>query len=503
MPNKLLDGLKEENNETRTENLARTFKSTKSHLVDLFSMGGAVRNREDNEVISLFSKALSEDQLLALKCMFYLRDIRGGQGERKVFRLMYKYLADTHPNLAIMNMVHIQFYGRWDDYFCLRNTDLEHLYIDLMTTQLQVDLKEMERKKPISLLAKWLPSENTSSKTTKELARYMRHKIGKNSKQYRKMLSKLRAHLKIVERDMCANEWKAIDYERVPSRASMIYRQAFKRHDEEGYKKYLDSVEKGEKEIKTSTLYPYDIVRAIGMKGQYDKTLDLQWKNQIDWLEGKSENSLVVCDTSGSMGTFGSKGYRNPEPIYISVSLAMYFAERNTGAFHNHFITFSVQPELQEIIGNDIYSKLVNLSNAHWDGNTNFQAVFDMILKVARRNNISDDDMVKKIYVISDMEFDMADGVHGSYWGESQEPTNFEAIKKKYNAAGYTMPMLIFWNVDSRQNNVPVMADERNVLMVSGSSPSIFKTLMSGKSYTPYDIMLETLNSERYDRVTI
>lgn len=500
--NNLLDGLKEENNETLTENLARTFKSTKSSLVDLFSMGGAVRNREESEVISLFSKALSEDKLLALKCMFYLRDIRGGQGERKTFRLMYRYLAEINPKLAIANIAHVMYYGRWDDYFCLRGTRAEIAFLGLVLKQLEIDLVDMNSNKPISLLAKWLPSENASSKKTKEMARYIRHKLGYNSKEYRKILSKLRKHIKIVERSMCANEWNEIDYEKVPSRAAMIYRQAFKRHDEEGYEAYLESVEKGEKEIKASTLYPYDLVRAIAMKNKYDKTLDLQWKNQKDW---KVENSLVVCDTSGSMGSFGSKGYRDPEPIYVSVGLALYFAERNEGAFHDHFITFSVRPELQEIIGDDIYTKLVNLSRAHWDGNTNFQAVFDLILRVAQKNNINNDDMVRKIYVISDMEFDMAGGHERYDWeiGRRTQPTNFEAIKQKYINAGYDMPMLVFWNVDSRQNNVPVMADERNVLLVSGSSPSIFKTLMSGKSYTPYDIMLETLNSERYDRIKL
>lgn len=370
--------------------------------------------------------------------------------------------------------------------------------INFLWYQLEKDLIDLKDGNNISLLGKWLPSENTSSKKTVELARFIRHKWSLSSKQYRVMLSSLRKKIKVVERLMCSNKWKEIDYEHVPSRASMIYRNAFKRHDEEGYEEFLNAVEKGEKEIKASTLYPYDIVREIATKRIYDKTLDLQWKNQTDWLEGRTENSIVVCDTSGSMGFFGDTGFN---PIYVSVSLALYFAERNKGEFYNNFITFSAQPHLQKIIGENIYEKLLNLSQAHWNMNTNIQAVFDLILDVAQRNNIPKEEMIKKIYIISDMEFDEAQGGH---WGCTRnKPTNFEEIKRKYNNWGYDMPLLVFWNVDSRQDNVPVSANEQNVLLVSGSSPSIFKTLMSNKSYTPFDVMLETLNSERYSRISI
>jgi len=498
--NKLLEALEEEDNFTLTENLATTYKSTKSALVDLFAMGGALRNRNENEIKSLFSKALQEDPLLAMKCLFYLRDIRGGQGERDTFRKMLHFVGNVRPEYVLKNLENIAFYGRFDDYFTLKGLTIETDTTDFLWKQFSRDLEALQKGNNVSLLAKWLPSENTSSKNTIKLAQFIRHKWNLSSKQYRKALSALRERIRIVERDMCANQWDDIDYEKVPSRASMLYRKAFGRHDQERYAEYLNAVEKGEKEIKTSTLYPYDIVREIAMKRQYDKTLDLQWKNQIDWTEGRKENSLVVCDTSGSMGSFGGYDGRNPQPIYISLSLALYFAERNKGEFYNYFITFSQSPELQKIIGNNIYEKLLNLSRADWDGNTDLQAVFDLILRVAINKNVSNDEMIKKIYIITDMEFDQADGDY-SYYRRGQ--TNFEVIKQKFTNAGYEMPLLVFWNVDSRQNNVPVSVDERNVLLVSGSSPSVFKTLMSGKSYTPYEVMLEVLNSERYDRITI
>lgn len=505
MTNKLLEGLKDEENITLTENLAKTYKSTKSDVLDFFSMGGALRTRDESQINSLFSKAFAEDKLLALKALFYLRDIRGGQGERRTFKSILNFLGDNHPHYIIKNIEHIPFYGRWDDTYALKGTRSEQVMADFLFDQFDLDMLILKKDKgAVSLLGKWLPSENTSSKKTKKLARFLRHKWGLSSKEYRKALSALRKRIDIVERYMCSNEWKAIDYAKVPSRAAFIYRRAFKLHDPEGYEDFLNAVEKGEKEIKAATLYPYDIVRAIATKQKYDRTLDLQWKNQTDWLDGRQENSIVVCDTSGSMGTFGSHGYRSPEPIYISVGLAMYFAERNTGPFHNHFITFSAQPHLQEIKGMNIYEKLMNLSRAHWDMNTNIQAVFDLILKTAIANKVSQDEMVKKIYIISDMEFDAAQG-YGSYSYRSYrgQKTNFEMIRKKYEMAGYELPLLVFWNVDSRQNNVPVTANEDGVLLVSGSSPSIFKTLMSGKSYTPYDMMLEVLNSARYDRIQI
>lgn len=486
MVNKLLKGLEKESNYKSTENLALTHASSLSGLLDFFGLGGALRTRSNNDIISLFSRAFAEDPLLAMKCLFYFRDIRGGQGERKTFRTILNYLGTTHTAIIEKNLLNIPFFGRWDDLYSLVGTESEIMAFRAMKEQF---IQDIESETP-SLLGKWLKSINTSSKKSRELGRKTLKAFGiESEKLYRKALSDLRRKIKIVERKMCANQWKSIDYERVPSNASLLYRKAFKKHDPEGYQAYLDAVEKGEKEIKTKTLYPYDIIRAVDREG-YNRTLDLQWNNLPNYVQ-EGEYSIVVCDTSGSM----VGGRRQPEPIHVSVSLAMYFAERNKGPFENSFITFSAQPNLQKIVGGNIYEKYRNLCRAHWEMNTNLIAVFELILKTALKYNITPEEMIKKIYIISDMEFDRA--------CRRNDKTNFQFIREMYDKTPYEMPGLVFWNVDARQDQSPITVDDRGVFLVSGCSPSIFESLMRSEAIGPVDLMLEVLNKERYDRVVI
>ena len=489
--NKFLDKLKEESNYTRTENQALTYKSTLSGLLDFFSIGGAIRGREDSDVIRLFSKALAENQLLALKALFYFRDVRGGQGERKTFRTILKWLGNNYPHIVAHNLKNVPFYGRWDDLFSLVNTRVELPMFSVLNTQY---LEDLYTETP-SLLGKWLKSTNTSSKESCKLAKLtMRRFAIKSEKQYRKSLSTLRKRIKIVETQMCNNEWDNINYEHVPSKAGMIYSKAFRKHNPEGYEKYLEDVKSGKKKIQTKTLYPYEILRAI--LRERTEEYNLMWDNLPDYTEGKEENSIVVCDTSGSMTgmeTWGSGYKRTVEPILVSVSLAMYFAERAKGPYQNHFITFSSRPDLQEIRGIDLYTKFVNLANAHWDGNTDLIAVFRLILDVATKNDISQDEMIQKIYIISDMEFDSC----------VENTTNHQYIKEMYKLAGYEMPKLVYWNVESRQDQVPITVNESNTFMVSGCSPSIFKNLMQSNAMNAYDLMLDVLNSERYNQVVL
>lgn len=487
--NPLVQALIDATNITLTENLAVTYASSGSPILDFYSMGGALRSRPEDEIRALFVRAFVEDPLLSMKLLFYIRDIRGGQGERRTFRVIINHIANVSPELIEKNFENVPFFGRWDDMYALLGTPIEDKMLDFLKEQIKNDAKSDHP----SLLAKWLPSENTSSKDTIARAKKTRKNWGLTSREYRKLLSGLRKKLNIVERKMCANQWGEIDYEKVPSRASMIYRSAFKRHDQEGYQDFLDAVETGEKEIKTKTLYPYDMLRAVAHSG-FNRTIELQWKNQPDWTKGAHEQSIVVCDTSGSM--FGGFIYRTSiAPIYVATSLAIYFAERNSGPFKDTFITFSAAPEIQQITGENLYEKWITLKSAHWAMNTNLQAVFDLVLSVAKKNHISEDDMIKKIYIISDMEFDACVRDAGE--------KNFNMIKKKYAASNYEMPEVVFWNVESRQNQAPIKSDEKGVALVSGASPSIFETLMTGKITTPIEIMMRTLNKERYDRVII
>ena len=489
MTNKYLNSLREEDNVTLTENLAKTNKSTLNDLLDFYGSCGALRTRSEQEITSLFSKAFGEDKLYAMKCLFYCRDIRGGQGERRTPKIIYNWLATHHSEYLLKNLEHIPFYGRWDDIFVLRNTPLEDKMVSLIKTQLSEDL---DSDHP-SLLGKWMPSENASSDKTKELALWFIKKLEITPRSYRKLLSKLRSKIRIVEKQMCANQWDNINYERVPSKASMLYRKAFSRHSPDRYVEYLNSVEKGEAKINTKAIFPYELMRnIIDFNGwdcspkPYNKTIAMQWDNLPDYIED-GEQSIVVCDTSGSM-----RGL----PINVSVSLSIYFAERNKGPWQNHFITFSVQPELQRIIGSNVFEKAGNLANANWDGNTNIQAVFDLLINTAVKHQVDPEDMLDTVYIISDMEFDQA--TYGS-----QNKTNFEVIRSKYEQAGYKMPKLVFWNVDSRNDQHPITINDQGVFLVSGCSPSIFKHVIESKTMNAVDLMKEVLNNERYQKVVV
>ncbi len=473
--NKLWENMKDEINYTLTENGAVTLKSSKSNVLDLFSMGGSLRKRNTEEVQKLISLALNEDFLLGVKCLFYLGDIRGGQGERKTFREGLKVLSKYYPEETKKLMELIPEYNRWDSILYLENIDIKDFILDEINNS-------FVNGKP-SLIFKWLPSENSSSLKTKALARKLRKYLGYTSKEYRMIITKGRKQLNLVETNL-SNKDYSFDYSKLPGKAGIKYVKAFNRNDTERYSKYLKSVEKGESKINTKTLFPYEIVEKA--RNSNDKAYEVMWKNLPNYIN-ENEKGIVVCDTSGSM---------SGQPINVAISLAMYMAERNKGQFANKFITFSSEPELQEIKGSTLQQKILNLNNAKWEGNTDLQAVFDLILDTAIKNKINQEELPNTIYIVSDMEFDSCTN-GGDYYRKNN--TNFKVIKEKYAKAGYEMPQLVFWNVDSRQNNVPVDKNENGVILVSGFSPTIFK--MVCEVTTPEKFMLKVLNNERYNLI--
>lgn len=484
--NSLVSAIKNDSNVAYTANGAKTLKTSQSDVLDLFAQGAALRTTSDSGVISLFSKAFAEDRLLALKTLFYIRDVRGGQGERKTFRTIIKWLAQNHKDYVLKNMENIIEFGRWDDLLSLIGTDLEKETISFILTQLKKDIKTPE-KETISLLAKWLPSSNASSDNTKKLARKIYTALGITERQYRKTLVKLRERIHVLETALCNKEYSAINYEHVPSKASSMYRKAFLRNDSDRYKNFLSKVEKGEAKIHAGTLYPYDIVRAIKNAGQDEaRTLEAQWNALPNYMEGNDHKGIVVADVSGSMSGL---------PMEVSVSLAIYFAQRNLGPFKNTFLTFSSRPTLEVLKGNSLKEIVMNLERASWEMSTNLQAVFDLILTTAVKNKIPQSEMPDALYIISDMQFNVA--VKGN------DKSNFQVIEQKYKAAGYARPRLVFWNVNATSKGSPVQMDETGTALVSGASPSILKTLLSAKTVTPYDTMLETLGQERYSIVKI
>lgn len=503
MTNSFMNALKNDANFTYTENGAVTHKTTKSDVYDMFALGGAYRNRTDEDVILLFKNALDENETLALKCLFYLRDCRGGQGERRFFRVAYHWLAQKHPDIARRNLIQISAYGRWDDliYICLE-TPLEREALTIIKKQFELDLKCQTP----SLLGKWMPSENASSHTTKHAATVVRKFLGLTPKAYRKDLALLRSRINIVEKLMSENRWNEIDFSAIPSRAGFIYRNAFARRDLIA-KKYENFAKSETTKVNADVLYPYDIAhRAFAMR--YNTNLEdptrlmLQkyWDNLKDFYNGREENGIAVVDVSGSMsGT----------PMEAAVSMGAYIADKAHGPFANHFITFSAYPELVRFEGVDIVDKLNRCTRADWGMNTNVQAVFDMLLDTAMKQNVKAEDMPDKLFIFSDMEFDKCvtfdtpKTTHRNTWwdsgrtvrDENEVNSDLELIAKQWAAAGYKLPHVIFWNLDARQNNIPATMGGR-FSYVSGFSPVMIQTILGGKD--GYDLMLEKLNSERY-----
>lgn len=515
MMNKFSAGLKDATNFTYTENGAITHKSTGADLLDMFAMGAAMRARSDEDCIVMFQKAYHENPVYALKCLFYLRDVRGGQGERRFFRVCMKWLAKVDTDVARRNLKYVAEYGRWDDLYLFVGTPLEKDAFSFMKDQLALDVT----CETPSLLAKWLKSENTSSMKSRELANKTRIAFGMNHKQYRKTLSTLRERINIVERLMSENRWDEIEFDKIPSRAGMIYKNAFARHDIERMKKnpsvqsYADFAKDDTKKVNAKALYPYECVAEAfkvmsGSNFGYRRQVDLDdttrlmvnkyWDNLADYFNGASFNGMAIVDTSGSMC-----GASADAPINVAISLGMYCAQKAKGPFHNQFMTFSSNPTFVEVDGVDFCDKVCRMARADWGGSTNVEAAFDLMLKTAIENNCTQEDLPKDLIVISDMEFNScvtSGPASTDRWGyvyNTNRPnaTLFEKMKAKWRSYGYEMPRLTFWNVQARQNNIP-MRDDGNVRYVSGMSPVIFEQVM--KDLTAWDLMMDKLDTERY-----
>lgn len=496
--NTLLNGMKQATNFTLTENGGITHKTTNSDLLDMFAMGAAMRNRSESDIILMFQKAFAENPELAMKMLFYIRDVRGGQGERRFFRTIIKWAAGNKMIRESIrkNIEFIPEFGRWDDLYALCDTALEQDMFAFMKKQLALDL---ECKTP-SLLAKWMKSENASSNETKRLAEKTRRYLSMNHKEYRKMLSIMRARINVLEVLMSANRWDEIEFDKIPSKAGLIYKNAFARRDI--IKAKYEAFAKDENtKVNAGTLYPYEVVeKAIDLMGGYyswrrnsvalDNTdrlmINKYWDNLTDYFNGAKLDALCMIDTSGSMsGT----------PINVATALGLYCAERNQGPWHNHYISFSSRPQLIETAGVDFCDKVQRIVATNLCENTNIEAAFDMVLNTAVRTGAS---LPEYMIVISDMEFDTATG---NYWRHTggmtvaNAETVMETIERKFNAAGFRMPKLIYWNVDARQNNIPMIGNHR-VSYVSGFSPSIFQSILTGK--TGWDLMIEAIDSERY-----
>lgn len=497
--------LNNEYNVSVTENGAVGYRTTGKELLDLNFAVASLRKMSDAEVAKRFKKAFCEDKLLAMKWLFYSRDAREGVGERRLFRVVLKDLVESNPEMIIPVINLIPEYGRYDDLWCLLdNAESAKVVYQIIDKQLEEDWDNMKARKPISILAKWMPSINASSEKTKEYGKNLCKALHMTEREYRKALSKLRKYLDVVEVKMSAKNWSEIKYETVPSRANLIYNSAFLRNDEARRREYLGKLEKGETKINASTLFPHDIVHkycsSVGWSTRLkakNATIEALWKALPDTVQGCG-NTIVVADGSGSMHTQVDRN-SNVTALEVANALAIYFAEHSSGQFKDKYITFSERPQFVDFSNaNSLHDKLQTALTHNECANTNIEAVFDLILTAAINNHMSQEDLPKNVLIISDMEFDSATYVRTrSYDFARPDQRLFDVIAKKYANAGYKLPRLVFWNVCSRTGTIPVKENELGVALVSGFSVNIAKMVMSGKT-DPFECLLETLNSERY-----
>lgn len=474
--------LRQVTNLTATVNGAATNRSTLDPCLDFFALAGAMRDRPDMAA-DLFEKAFFAEPDTAVRTLFYLRDVRGGQGEREIFRACFRRLREL-DGYSYENMLeHVPFYGRWDDIFAAGITEAAAAQV---RHQLVQDQCSANRGEPVSLLAKWLPSENTSSLKTRKLARELRTELGISARDYRKILSKLRAKIRLLEHDMSGNCWDYIDYGKLPSQAHRKHVKAFVRHRPVEYQEYLDSVERGEAKINTGTIYPYEL---YDMARKGEPGVDAFWDNLPDYTNGN--DALVMADVSGSM---------EGRPMSVSVSLALYFAERNKGAFAGHFLTFSKAPQLVQVAGTDLLTRINRIQSAGWGYNTDMLAAFRAILNAAVASGGAPP---RVLYVISDMQFDQATGKGSSPWSTTpvaQAPI-FNQAAQEFAECGLTLPHVVFWNVNASDMQAPATILDGRVSLVSGCSPTVFSMAVEGKS--PVELMLSVVNGERYERIVL
>ena len=490
----------EENQKSYTENGAVGYKTTGHKIVDLNFAIPSFRTGIDKD---LFELSLKQDEKLTLKWLLYLRDVRKGVGERKSFRDFVMHLVNVDKELAedFLSVVPIEEYGRWDDYVYLlcnvKELSIRLIIFDKVRAQYFKDLANMNIGQPVSLLGKWLPSENSSSKETKHNAKFIRKLLDMDSKTYRKNLSALREHIDVVERKMSANDWKNIKYENVPSKANLIYSNAFFEHDTDRRKEYLESLKNGETKINAQALFLHDIVHKYSSNWyvrEYDETLEQMWKAQ-DKVNG-FENTIVVRDGSGSMTW--AIGNSDVTALDVADAITLYCAENNIGEFKNKFITFSARARLIDVsCKNSLHDKLELLSENDDCSNTNIENVFNLILDTAIKNNMSQNEMPKTVLIISDMELDAATN---DFRGNRVDATLFDSIAYKFETNGYKLPKLVFWNVNSRTNTIPLQQNKNGVILISGFSKNLMNMVMSSE-LDPYKALVNELESERYSIV--
>lgn len=466
-----------------TENGMATNSTSQDPCLDFFFKAGALRNSDPASIVAVFSAALAADPLKAMKILFWSRDVRGGAGERRLFKICMSHLVKFHQSYLKANLSIVPEYGRWDDLLVILeeapNTEISREVSSIILDAIQKDGN--------ALAAKWMPRKGKA-------ANELRKAWSMTPKEYRKLLVE---KTRVVETQMCSKKWNEINYSHIPSVAAARYTNAFRKNDTARYNQYimaLSNPAENENQVKVNAgaVYPYDVVKTLN-KGVQELAVE-QWKSLPNFMEGNTKMILPVVDVSGSMSSAVSSS-KNLSCMDVAISLGLYISERNTGPFENAFVTFTESPTLQYLTGN-LLERHMQLRDSDWGMSTNLEGVFDLILQKAQESNLPQSDLPQQILIISDMEFNQAI--------DDSELTAFEMIRRKYESGGYVMPEIVFWNVQSRNSgNLPVKFDERGTALISGFSPAILKSLLSGNQITPLDIMNQSVESDRYSKVSI
>jgi len=489
------------NNLEFTENGAVSLKSTLDARLNLFfktvrDLGSFTDDTSNQELYELINKSFKVSPLDTVKILMNWRDCRGGKGDHRGFLVAFAYLSKQHPKWFYSNLHLLSEFGSYLDYVKLwhlvEGKQAKGEIMDLIVDNLKQDMKALEENTTVSLLAKWLPSEKykwdryDNHRFVYELCRKF-FRIRRVDNNHLKMLRKqvivpLREHIKIVESKMCAQKYNEIDYEKVPSVAMNKYKKAFQKNDAERFNDYMSSVSKGEKKINSSQVYPHDLVRQYlnqSYNSKVDDVIEAQWKEiKKKVQETKAfDKSIVVCDVSGSM---------NGIPMEVAIALGL------LGLYDNKLITFSEQPSLYHVPDGSLYEQVQLIKKMPWGYNTNFSRVMDLVIGLSARKP---EDAIKRIFIFSDMQFDVAVGL------PTNSNTHFETFSQRFKDAGVEMPQIVFWNLRGGTKDFPVKYDERGVVMMSGYSPALLTGLLDGKQVTPVDVMMNIINTPRYNMV--
>ena len=456
-----------------TYNGAATLLSSMDAFTDLFAVIGSSRKAPANAVAQ-FRKCYAIDRQLALRIMLWARDARGGAGERNIFRLCVDMLTAA-DKLALIDSGKIEELGRWDDYIGLMMDKNDRVARAASTRVLEAI------KAGNGLAAKWMPRKGAEAARIRSL-------FGMAPKLYRKMLVE---GTRVVETQMCAKNWEGITYEHVPSVAMARYSRAFARNSQVAFPAYKAALEAGTVQAKAAALFPYDVARTL--KGGDTTIANEQWKALPNYIDGKAK-LFPIIDVSGSMtcpvtGTITA--------MDVAITLGLYIAERQTSALKDLFMTFDDKPRMVSVAGCSSFKARYNkIKDAPWGGSTNLQASFELLLKTAVDNQVAPEDMPEYLFIVSDMEFNIACG--NGYWQPRKSETNFAEIERKYRASGYRRPNVIFWNVNARGQNLQVEADQNGTAMISGFSPSILRPLLNAEQISPRLIMEAAVMVPRY-----